>query len=57
MSDSLKWNLEDKQYLESQLVLALQPQISLDPSPNVLTIANKIQYHSNKWNNKGLKRC
>ncbi|XP_047124249.1 transcription factor SPT20 homolog isoform X2 [Hydra vulgaris] len=57
MSDPLKWDLEDKQYLESQLVLALQPRISLDPSPNILTIANKIQYQSNKWNNKGLKRA
>lgn len=42
--------------LESHIVLAMQPRLCLDPSPKVLQTANKIQYHMNKWNHKGLKR-
>lgn len=56
MADTSKWNDEDKAMLESQLVLAMQPRLCLDPSPSVLYTANKIQYHANKWNHKGLKR-
>ena len=56
MTDSSKWNDDDKALLESQLVLAMQPRLCLDPSPNILQTANKIQYHTNKWNHKGLKR-
>ena len=56
MADSSKWTTDDKTLLESQLVLAMQPRLCLNPSPNVLHTANKIQYHTNKWNHKGLKR-
>ncbi|XP_066922818.1 transcription factor SPT20 homolog isoform X3 [Clytia hemisphaerica] len=55
MSDP-KWSNEDKAKLESQLVLAMQPRLCLDPSPKVLYTANKIQHHANKWNHKGLRR-
>ena len=51
-----KWTDDDKAMLESQLVLAMQPRLCLDPSPKVLYTANKIQHHVNKWNHKGLRR-
>ena len=56
MSDSTKWTDEDKAMLESQLALAMQPRLCLDPSPEVLYTANKIQHNMHKWNHKGLKR-
>ena len=55
MSDA-KWTTEDKLQLESEMVLALEPRLCLDPSPEVVQIANRNQYNAKKLNNRALKR-
>lgn len=49
-SDSTKWTAEDKQLLESQLLLATQEPLCLNPSVSVALIANRLQYNRNKFN-------
>ena len=55
MSDS-KWTAKDKLKLEAEIVLALKPRLDLDPSPEVVQIANRNQYNAKKLNNRALKR-
>ena len=56
MSDSSKWTTEDKLNLEAELVMASQPRLFLNPSPEVVQIANRKQYDAKKLNNRPLKR-
>ena len=55
MSDS-KWTARDKLQLEAEIVLALEPRLQLDPSPDVVQIANRNQFNAKKLNNRSLKR-
>ena len=56
MSDSTKWTQDDKLQLEAELVLAMKPRLCLDPSPEVVQAANRVQFNAKKFNNHGLKR-
>eukprot|EP00794_Sanderia_malayensis_P007008 gene7008-7793_t len=55
-SDSTQWTEDDKLKLEAELVLASKPRLCLDPSPEVVLNANRMQYNAKKLNNHALKR-
>jgi hypothetical protein len=52
-----EWNAEDRLVLESQLVLATQGPLCLDPSPAVSIVSNHMQYHRRALNTGPLRRC
>lgn len=55
-SDGHRWTPDDLLTLESQLILATEDPICLDPSPSVLLVANQQQYDKKKFNTPLLKR-
>ncbi|OWF44222.1 transcription factor SPT20 homolog [Mizuhopecten yessoensis] len=55
-SDGHRWTPDDLLTLESQLILATEDPICLDPSPSVLLVANRQQYDKKKFNTPLLKR-
>jgi len=52
-----EWNTEDRLALESQLVLATQGPLCLDPSPAVSIVNNHMQYHRRALSTEPLRRC
>ncbi|XP_064634340.1 transcription factor SPT20 homolog isoform X1 [Lineus longissimus] len=54
--DGYRWTQEDKFTLESQLILATEEPLCLDPSVAVSLVANRLQYESRKFNTRSLKR-
>jgi len=52
-----EWNTEDRLALESQLVLATQGPLCLDPSPAVSIVSNHMQYHRRALSTEPLRRC
>ncbi|XP_077983671.1 uncharacterized protein LOC144438497 isoform X2 [Glandiceps talaboti] len=57
-SDSNKvWTQEDKFELESQLLLATQDPLCLDPSISVLCVANQLNYNKKKFSTIPMKKC
>uniref|UniRef100_T1JCG4 Dolichyl-phosphate beta-glucosyltransferase n=1 Tax=Strigamia maritima TaxID=126957 RepID=T1JCG4_STRMM len=48
-NDNTKWAPEDKQLLESQLILVTQEPLCLSPSHTVAVVANRLQYNLNKF--------
>jgi hypothetical protein len=52
-----EWNAEDRLALESQLVLATQGPLCLDPSPAVSIVSNHMQYHRHALNTQPLRHC
>ncbi|XP_074650481.1 uncharacterized protein LOC141905506 isoform X2 [Tubulanus polymorphus] len=54
--DAFNWTQDEKFQLESQLLLATEEPLCLDPSPSVGLINNRIQYEKNKLNIRQLKR-
>ncbi|GFG32169.1 hypothetical protein Cfor_09697 [Coptotermes formosanus] len=52
-----EWNTEDRLALESQLVLATQGPLCLDPSPTVSIVNNHMQYHCRALSTEPLRRC
>lgn len=55
-NDGHRWTQDDINSLESQLLLHTGEPICLDPSPAVLLVANKLQYHQKKLDTPPLKR-
>ena len=55
-SDSTKWTIDDKLMLESQLLLATEAPLCLDPSPDVVYVTNQLQFNQRKLNTHGIKR-
>lgn len=55
-NDGHRWTQDDLFHLESQLLLATQEPLCLDPSTAVLLVANKLQYESKKFNVASLKK-
>ncbi|XP_013392262.1 transcription factor SPT20 homolog [Lingula anatina] len=56
-NDGHRWTQEDKFNLESQLLLATQEPLCLDPSLSVCLVANRLQYEKHKMNTRPLKRA
>jgi hypothetical protein len=52
-----EWNAEDRLALESQLLLATQGPLCLDPSPAVSIVSNHMQYHRRVLNTGPLRCC
>lgn len=52
-----EWSAEDRLALESQLVLATQGPLCLDPSPAISIVSNHMQYHRRALNTEPLRRC
>lgn len=55
-SDSQRWTYEDKQLLESSMLLATQEPLCLDPSVAVTFVANRIQHEFNGLNHLLIKK-
>lgn len=55
-NDGHRWTQEDQFTLESQLLLATEEPVCLDPSPSVLLVANKLQYERKNLNTQLLKK-
>lgn len=55
-SDGHRWTQDDLFTLESQLLLATEEPICLDPSPAVHLIANKLQYEKKVFDTPMIKR-
>ena len=47
---------ETKLLLESQLLLATEGPLCLDPSIEVAQVANQLQFNRNKFNTHGIRR-
>lgn len=56
INDGHRWTQEDQFTLESQLLLATEEPLCLDPSPAVLLVNNKLQYEQKSLCNPILKR-
>ena len=56
-NDGHHWTQEDKFTLESQLLLATQEPLCLDPSPAVFMIASQLHYDKHKFNTTAIKKC
>uniref|UniRef100_A0A0L8H7H7 Spt20-like SEP domain-containing protein n=1 Tax=Octopus bimaculoides TaxID=37653 RepID=A0A0L8H7H7_OCTBM len=56
INDGHRWTQEDIFQLESQLLLATQEPLCLDPNPSVFFATNHQQYESKIFNNPNLKR-
>ncbi|KAK3099204.1 hypothetical protein FSP39_000975 [Pinctada imbricata] len=56
-NDGHRWTQEDQNLLESQLLLATEEPLCLDPSPAVLLVANKLQYEQKNLNTPLIKRA
>ena len=55
-SDGHRWTQDDLFTLESQLLLATEDPICLDPSPAVHLIANRLQYENKVLDTPMIKR-
>ncbi|XP_056012518.1 transcription factor SPT20 homolog isoform X2 [Ostrea edulis] len=56
INDGHRWTQEDQFALESQLLLATEEPLCLDPSPSVFLVNNKLQYEQKSLSNPMLKR-
>lgn len=54
--ESAHWTQETKLLLESQLLLATEGPLCLDPSIEVAQVANQLQFNKNKFNTHGIRR-
>lgn len=54
--ESPHWTQETKLLLESQLLLATEGPLCLDPSIEVAQVANQLQFNKNKFNTRGIRR-
>ena len=54
--ESPHWTQESKLVLESQLLLATEGPLCLDPSIEVAQVANQLQFNKNKFNTRGIRR-
>ena len=54
--ESPHWTQETKLFLESQLLLATEGPLCLDPSIEVAQVANQLQFNKNKFNTRGIRR-
>ena len=55
--ESPHWTDESKLVLESQLLLATEGPLCLDPSIEVAQVANQLQFNKNKFHTRGIRRC
>ena len=55
-TESPHWTQETKLLLESQLLLATEGPLCLDPSIEVAQVANQLQFNKNKFNTRGIRR-
>ena len=55
-SQSSHWTEESKLILESQLLLATEAPLCLEPSLEVAQVANQLQFNRNKFNLHGIRR-
>ncbi|XP_033631887.1 transcription factor SPT20 homolog isoform X3 [Asterias rubens] len=56
-NDGNRFTNDEKLHLESQLLLATQEPLCLDPSPAVTCLENKIHQDRHRLNGRALKRC
>ncbi|GFS12113.1 transcription factor SPT20 homolog [Elysia marginata] len=54
--DGQVWSQDDLHCLESELLLATEEPLCLDPSPAVMFVENALQYRDKLFNDPGLKR-
>ncbi|GFN75635.1 transcription factor spt20 homolog [Plakobranchus ocellatus] len=54
--DGHTWSQDDLHCLESELILATEEPLCLDPSPAVMFVENAIQYRDKLFNDPALKR-
>ena len=54
--DGHNWTQDDLFHLESELILATEEPLCLDPSPTVMLVENALQYEQKFLNDPGLKR-
>ena len=54
--ESPGWTEESKLVLESQLLLATEGPLCLDPSIEVAQVANQLQFNKNKFHTPGIRR-
>ena len=54
--ESPSWTEESKLVLESQLLLATEGPLCLDPSIEVAQVANQLQFNKNKFHTRGIRR-
>ena len=54
--ESPHWTEESKLVLESQLLLATEGPLCLDPSIEVAQVANQLQFNRNKFHTCGIRR-
>ena len=54
--ESPHWTEESKLVLESQLLLATEGPLCLDPSIEVAQVANQLQFNKNKFHTRGIRR-
>ncbi|XP_078369298.1 uncharacterized protein LOC144653225 [Oculina patagonica] len=54
--ESPHWTEESKLVLESQLLLATEGPLCLDPSIEVAQVANQLQFNKNKFHTPGIRR-
>jgi len=54
--ESPDWTEESKLVLESQLLLATEGPLCLDPSIEVAQVANQLQFNKNKFHTPGIRR-
>ncbi|XP_005097353.1 transcription factor SPT20 homolog [Aplysia californica] len=55
--DGHSWTQDDLFHLESELILATEEPLCLDPSPAVMMVENALQYEEKFLNDPALKRC
>ncbi|XP_061165459.1 transcription factor SPT20 homolog isoform X2 [Saccostrea echinata] len=56
INDGHRWTQEDQFTLESQLLLATEEPLCLDPSPSVFLVNNKLQYEQKRLCDPMIKR-
>lgn len=54
--ESPGWTEEGKLVLESQLLLATEGPLCLDPSIEVAQVTNQLQFNKNKFHTPGIRR-
>ncbi|XP_013072746.1 transcription factor SPT20 homolog isoform X1 [Biomphalaria glabrata] len=55
--DGHTWTQDDLFHLESELILATEEPLCLDPSPAVMFVENALQFEEKLFNDPALKRC